>query len=101
MSPDEPIEDARIKSEKPDASPADAPASPPAETVLAPLAPRRASLGFMLEHPAHLIALGFGSGLSPIAPGTVGTLFAWLSFHVLNPWQTPIGWGLVLAGGTL
>ena len=24
----------------------------------------------LLKHPAHLVALGFGSGLSPIAPGT-------------------------------
>ena len=26
--------------------------------------------GFLLRHPAHLIALGFGAGLSPVAPGT-------------------------------
>lgn len=31
---------------------------------------------FLLAHPAHFIALGFGTGLSPIAPGTVGTLLA-------------------------
>lgn len=31
---------------------------------------------FLLAHPAHFIALGFGSGLSPKAPGTVGTLVA-------------------------
>ncbi|HTP94506.1 MAG TPA: phosphatidylglycerophosphatase A [Burkholderiales bacterium] len=31
---------------------------------------------FMLKHPAHFIALGFGSGLSVIAPGTLGTLVA-------------------------
>jgi phosphatidylglycerophosphatase A len=34
------------------------------------------SLAFLLSHPAHFIALGFGTGLSPIAPGTVGTLVA-------------------------
>ena len=39
---------------------------------------------FMLAHPAHMIAQGFGSGLSPIAPGTVGSLFAWLSFNLLT-----------------
>src|SRR5258705_10916395 len=32
--------------------------------------------GFLLRHPAHLIALGFGAGLSPVAPGTIGTLLA-------------------------
>jgi phosphatidylglycerophosphatase A len=35
---------------------------------------------FLLEHPAHFIALGFGSGLAPIAPGTIGTLLAWPLF---------------------
>ena len=31
---------------------------------------------FLIAHPAHFIALGFGAGLSPFAPGTVGTLVA-------------------------
>lgn len=31
---------------------------------------------FLLSHPAHFFALGFGSGLAPKAPGTFGTLFA-------------------------
>jgi phosphatidylglycerophosphatase A len=35
---------------------------------------------FMLAHPARPIALGFGSGLSPVAPGTAGTLFAWVTY---------------------
>ena len=48
----------------------------------------------MLQHPAHFIALGFGSGLSPIAPGTAGTLWAWLAFLVLQQWlnTAQIGW---------
>ena len=29
---------------------------------------------FLLSHPAHFIALGFGAGLAPAAPGTFGTL---------------------------
>jgi phosphatidylglycerophosphatase A len=37
---------------------------------------RAPSLRFLVAHPAHFIALGFGLGLSPIAPGTVGTLLA-------------------------
>jgi phosphatidylglycerophosphatase A len=37
-------------------------------------------LKFLFAHPAHFIALGFGSGLSPVAPGTAGTLAAWLLF---------------------
>ena len=43
------------------------------------------SLKFLFSHPAHLVACGFGSGLSPFAPGTAGTLFAWLSFPLLRP----------------
>ena len=39
---------------------------------------------FLLRHPAHLVACGFGSGLSPFAPGTVGTLFAWASYPLLR-----------------
>ena len=31
---------------------------------------------FLLSHPAHFLALGFGAGLAPVAPGTVGTLLA-------------------------
>ena len=35
---------------------------------------RRPDWRFLLAHPAHVVALGFGSGLAPVAPGTVGTL---------------------------
>ena len=34
------------------------------------------NVGFLLRHPAHFVALGFGSGLAPAAPGTFGTLLA-------------------------
>ena len=36
----------------------------------------RPTPGFLVRHPAHFIALGFGTGLSPIVPGTFGTLLA-------------------------
>jgi phosphatidylglycerophosphatase A len=42
----------------------------------------RPGVGFLVSHPAHFIALGFGTGLSPFAPGTVGTLLAF-PFHVV------------------
>ena len=45
------------------------------------------SLRFFLSHPAHIVACGFGIGLSPFAPGTVGTLFAWISFIPLRQWM--------------
>jgi phosphatidylglycerophosphatase A len=34
------------------------------------------SFRFLIRHPAHFIALGMGAGLSPVAPGTFGTLLA-------------------------
>ena len=43
------------------------------------------TLRFMLSHPAHLISLGFGSGLAPFAPGTFGTLFGWFAAQRLQP----------------
>lgn len=56
--------------------------------------PRTPSARFMLAHPAHCIALGFGSGLARVAPGTVGTLWGWLAFLTLQLWLSPsqIGW---------
>ena len=39
----------------------------------------------LLKDPVHLIALGFGTGLSPIGPGTCGTLLALpLAFLLLH-----------------
>ena len=55
----------------------------------------------MLQHPAHCLALGFGAGLSPKAPGTVGTLWAWLAFLVLQHWLDPQQMGLLIGAGTL
>lgn len=54
---------------------------------------------FLLSHPAHLIALGFGSGLAPRGPGTVGTLWAWVAFLVLDRWLGDAQWGLLLLVG--
>lgn len=42
-----------------------------------------------LRHPAHFIALGAGSGLSPLGPGTAGTLWAWMSFLILDFMLSP------------
>ena len=57
----------------------------------------RPSPRFMLAHPAHAIALGFGSGLSPKAPGTIGTLWAWMAFLMLQPWMNDVRWALLIA----
>jgi phosphatidylglycerophosphatase A len=47
---------------------------PAPRTIDAPGSP--VSLRFLVSHAAHFVALGFGAGLSPVAPGTVGTLVA-------------------------
>ncbi len=73
---------------------------PPLNPPLAP-SPVRPDWRFMLSHPAHLIALGFGSGLSPVAPGTVGTLWAWLSFLVLQAWLSPMALAVVVLGSVV
>jgi phosphatidylglycerophosphatase A len=53
-------------------------------TIAAPTLP------FLVGHPAHFIALGGGAGLSPLMPGTIGTLVA-----------VPIAWLLFGTSGTL
>jgi phosphatidylglycerophosphatase A len=55
-------------------------------TTLADSSRGTPSLKFLFAHPAHFLALGCGSGLAPKAPGTFGTLFAWLSFNLFQPW---------------
>ncbi|MBL8323587.1 MAG: phosphatidylglycerophosphatase A [Rubrivivax sp.] len=51
----------------------------------------------MRRHPAHWVAFGFGSGLAPRAPGTVGTLWAWAAFLMLDPWLSAGAWAAVIA----
>lgn len=55
------------------------------------------NLRFATAHPAHFIALGAGSGLSRIAPGTAGTLWAWLVFSLLRPWLSELEMGGLIA----
>ncbi|MDE2297327.1 MAG: phosphatidylglycerophosphatase A, partial [Burkholderiales bacterium] len=64
-------------------------------------AARRPTWRFLFSHPAHTLALGFGSGLSPIAPGTVGTLWGWAAFLLLQPHLNDVQWALVLGVGAL
>lgn len=64
-----------------------------------PAAARPPALRFVFEHPAHAIALGFGSGLAPRAPGTVATLCAWIAFEAIDRWLDARQWALLLAVG--
>jgi len=69
------------------------------DTLNPPLRPPviRPNARFMFSHPAHLIALGFGSGLSPVAPGTAGTLWAWLVWWIMQDMLSATGMGLLIA----
>ncbi|RXJ73110.1 phosphatidylglycerophosphatase A [Veronia nyctiphanis] len=50
-----------------------------------------------LSNPVHLLATGFGSGLSPIIPGTMGTLAA-VPFYFLF---MQFGWWVLLSAAIL
>lgn len=39
----------------------------------------------LLKNPVHFLSLGFGSGLSPFAPGTMGTLAAVPLYLLIQP----------------
>lgn len=55
---------------------------------------------FLLSHPAHFIALGFGSGLAPKAPGTFGSLAALPLFWLLGQANLgPAAFGTVIVLG--
>lgn len=81
---------------RPFATPAEAP-----RPTRKPPAPYRPSMRFMMTHPAHFIALGQGSGLGRIAPGTVGSLWGWLTFLLLQLWFTPFQIGWIIAGSLI
>ncbi|MFH0264687.1 phosphatidylglycerophosphatase A [Vibrio rumoiensis] len=48
-----------------------------------------------LSNPWHLLAVGFGSGLSKIVPGTMGTL-ASIPFYLLLVQLPPLAYGIVV-----
>jgi phosphatidylglycerophosphatase A len=61
--------------------------------------PVRPPAGLILSTPVHFIAFAGGAGLSPYAPGTVGTLVAlplWWFLSQLLPWPLYLA---LLAGG--
>lgn len=52
---------------------------------------------FLFQHPAHLLAFGFGAGLMPAVPGTFGTLLALPLFWILSPYLAPAAFLAVVA----
>jgi phosphatidylglycerophosphatase A len=58
----------------------------------------RPTARLLLSHPAHFIALGFGAGLSPWAPGTAGTLLAWALYPLMRAPLSDFVFLVLLAG---
>jgi len=60
-------------------------------------------LRFLVSRLSHLVALGFGAGLSKRAPGTVGTLWAWAIFLLIDAVFAPgdAVWAVVIGAGLL
>lgn len=52
-------------------------------------------IAFNLKNPVHFLALGFGSGLLPKAPGTYGTLAA-IPLFLLMAELSPISYGIAV-----
>ena len=59
----------------------------------------RPTFAFMRPKAARWLALGFGSGLAPVAPGTVGTLWAWVVWLALLQPLGPIAQAVAILGG--
>lgn len=49
--------------------------------------PKQPNLAFLFAHPAHFLALGFGSGLAPKAPGTFGTIVGLPLFYLISAYS--------------
>ncbi len=50
----------------------------------------KSTANFRLSNPIHFLALGFGSGLAPKAPGTFGTLAVVPLFLLVAPLSSPL-----------
>jgi Phosphatidylglycerophosphatase A and related proteins len=49
-----------------------------------------------LSNPIHLLAVGLGSGMSPIMPGTMGSLMAVPLWFLFNGLQLALYWVLII-----
>jgi phosphatidylglycerophosphatase A len=56
----------------------------------------RPRLRFVVSHPAHFIAFGFGVGLARVAPGTFGTLLAFPAWWLLAGRYPPAVLGVIV-----
>jgi phosphatidylglycerophosphatase A len=56
---------------------------------------------WMIQTATRTLAFGFGSGLSPVAPGTAGTLWAWAAFLLGEYLFTTEDFFWIIGGGIL
>ena len=65
--------------------------------------PEQGLASVVMRDPVHLLAFGFGTGLAPKAPGTVGTLvgvlFAWLALPLPMAYRIVLGVALAVRRG--
>ena len=54
---------------------------------------------WVFQTASRTIAFGFGSGLSPVAPGTAGTLWAWAAFLVGEYFLSTVDFLWIIGGG--
>jgi phosphatidylglycerophosphatase A len=59
------------------------------------------SLRWVFSKPERIFAFGFGSGLSPFAPGTAGTLLAWAAFLLGDYFLSSQAFLWIISGGIL
>jgi phosphatidylglycerophosphatase A len=66
-----------------------------------PASPVIPNFKWVSQTATRTIAFGFGSGLSPIAPGTIGTLWAWAAFLVGEYFLSTEDFLWIIGGGIL
>jgi len=66
-----------------------------------PSSPVNPNFKWVFQTAGRTIAFGFGSGLSPIAPGTAGTLWAWAAFLVGEYFLSTEDFVWIIGGGIL
>ena len=59
------------------------------------------NLSWVFKKPSRALAFGMGSGLSPFAPGTAGTLWAWAAFLLGNYFLSTEAWLWIIGLGVL
>ena len=59
------------------------------------------SFRWVFSKPSRALAFGLGSGLSPFAPGTLGTLWAWAVFLLGEYFLSTEAWWWIIGAGIL